>query len=110
MTEIQDGFELYPPDDPRNPFFGLYGLDEYSSIPPDPYERQENEVFAALNIDDFDGLLIRDTDVDVTHLRGNRFESIREAILYLSDSGMLAFSQVVLFWNGEVGIAVGESP
>lgn len=110
MSDVFDGGDLFPPDDPRNPFYGLYGFDEHSIIPPDPYERQEKEVFAALDIDDFGGLLAYENDVDVTEMRGNRFENIREAILYLSDSGLLAFGKVVLFANGEIGIAIGQSP
>lgn len=110
MSEVDFGFELFPPDDPRNPFFGLFGLDENTSTPPDPYEALEEEVFHALDIDDFGGLLVSEFTVDVNELRGNRFENIREAILYLSDSGLLAFGKVVLYANGEIGIAIGQSP
>ncbi len=110
MTELFDSGQDFEPLGQDNPFYGLGSWDFFSYNPPDPYERIEKDVFEALNIDDFDGLLIRDSDVSWDELRGNRFENIREAILYLSDAGILAYGKVVLFETGEVGIAIGGSP
>jgi len=95
MTEIFDGGELYPLDDPRNPFFGLDGFDEKSFIPADPYERVEKDVLDSLGIASFDEILISSSERDIANMRGNRFENIKEAITYLFDAGILRFSGVV---------------
>lgn len=96
MTEIFDGGEIYPPDDPRNPFYGLDGFDEKSFIPADPHERVEKDVLDALGIASFDEILITATERDIESMRGNRFESITEAVIYLFDAGILRFSGVVI--------------
>lgn len=96
MSEVFDGGELYPPDDPRNPFFGLDGFDEKSVIPPDPYERIEREVLDTLGIQSFDEILITASEREIEAARGNRFETIKEAIIYLFDAGILRFSGVVI--------------
>lgn len=95
MTDMTDGWDVYPPDDPRNPFFGLDGFDEFTEEP-DPHEGIEREVMDALGISDFDEILININERDLEGARGNRFESIQEAILYLFDAGVLRFSGVVI--------------
>ena len=96
MTEIFDGGEIYPPDDPRNPFFGLDGFDQHSFIPADPNERIERDVLDALGIASFDEIFVNPTERDIENIRGNRFESITEAVIYLFDAGILRFSGVVI--------------
>lgn len=96
MSEVFDGAELYPPDDPRNPFFGLDGFDARTIQPPDPYERLEKDVLDSLGIASFDEILIKASERDIESARGNRFETIKEAIVYLFDAGILRFSGVVI--------------
>lgn len=96
MTELFDAGELYPLDDPRNPFFGLGGFDEKTVIPPDPMERIEREVLDALGIQSFDEILITGSERTLENARGNRFENIKEALVYLFDAGILQFSGVVI--------------
>ena len=96
MSEMFDAGELYPLDDPRNPFFGLDGFDPKTVIPPDPYDRIEREVLDSLGIQSFDEILITAPERDIEAARGNRFESIKEAITYLFDAGILRFSGVVI--------------
>lgn len=109
MTDMIDGWDVYPPDDPRNPFFGLFGFDEFSEEP-DPHEKIERTVLDTLGIVDFGGLIATIGEVAGDTVRGNRFGDVREAILYLSDAGVLAFGQVVIFDNGEIGVSIGGSP
>lgn len=96
MTEIFDGGEIYPPDDPRNPFFGLDGFDEKSFTPADPYERIERDVLDSLGISSFNEILVTASERDLEGMRGNRFENIKEAIVYLFDAGILQFSGVII--------------
>lgn len=96
MSELFDGAESYPLDDPRNPFFGLGGWDEQTVVPPDPYDRIEQDVLDSLGIASFDEILITATERDLESARGNRFETIKEAIVYLFDAGILRFSGVVI--------------
>lgn len=95
MTDMSDGFELYPPDDPRNPFFGLDGFDEFSK-PVDPYEKIERDVMDSLGIASFDEILVNADSRSMDNARGNRFQSLTEAIAYLFDAGVLQFSGVVI--------------
>jgi len=95
MTEMFDAGEIYPPDDPRNPFFGLDGFDQRSVIPPDPHAGIEREVLDALGIASFDEILVKGVERNMENARGNRFSSIIEAVTYLYDAGVLQFSGVV---------------
>ena len=96
MTELFDAGELYPLNDPRNPFYGLDGFDARSRQSPDPYERIERQVLDSLGIDSFEEILIDSGNRTPEDMRGNRFESIAEAIVYLFDAGILRFSGVVV--------------
>jgi hypothetical protein len=95
MSDLFDGqfsYEDLPPEE--NPFYGLDGFDEFSET--DPLEQIEREVLDSLGIESFEDIVFDISDSEVNDLRGNRFEDLREAILYLFDSGILRFSGVVL--------------
>ncbi len=94
MTDIPDSFESFEDMGDENPFIGLPGFDTYSDI--DPYERVEREVLDSLGIDSFDKIILDVSERNVENERGNRFESLREAVLYLFDAGILQFSGIVL--------------
>lgn len=109
MSELFDAGELYEPEDNENPFLGLDGFDEMSFAEPDDVDPNiaiEQEVLRSLDIDAFGGLIAFESSVDVGTIRANRFGDIKEAIFYLSDAGLLRYGQVVLFANGEIGIAI----
>lgn len=95
MTDMTDGWGVYPPDDPRNPFYGLDGFDEFSETK-DPHEGIERQVMDALGIQDFDSILVLPDERTTENARGNRFSSLTEAITYLFDAGILQFSGVVI--------------
>jgi hypothetical protein len=95
MSDFTDGFLDYEPEGEDNPFWDLEGWDE-ASVRPDPYERMEREVLDAMGIESFDAILLDATERDLENMRGNRFESLQEAITYLFDAGILQFSGVVI--------------
>lgn len=94
MSDMPDGFDVYPPDDERNPFYGLYGLDEFSQAP-DPYDKIERDVMDSMGIASFDDILFNSDNRNLENARGNRFSSLSEAISYLFDAGVLQFGGVV---------------
>lgn len=104
MSDVFDGQWGYEPDDPDNPFYGLDGFDRLTNEP-DPMERIEREVLDQLGVSSFDEILITSDDRSLENARGNRFESIIEAITYLFDAGVLQFSGVV-FEGDEVEIEI----
>lgn len=95
MTDDIGEWGVFPPDDPNNPFYGLYDFDE-APPPSDPHEAIEREVLDALGIESFDSILFEPDERTIENARGNRFESIAEAITYLFDAGVLQFSGVVV--------------
>lgn len=95
MSELFDDGELFEPLGEDNPFLGLDGFDEFSAEP-DPYDKLERDVLDTFGIESFDSIFINADEREVANMRGNRFESIREAILYLFDAGILQFSGVVV--------------
>lgn len=104
MSDNPDGFYSYedlPPEE--NPFFGLEGFDEFSDS--DPYEQIERDVLDSLGIEGFDEIILDVSDAQAENLRGNRFESLQEAVTYLFDSGILRFSSVVID-DDEISIEV----
>lgn len=84
--------EMYDDMGEDSPFFGLDGWD--GSSKPDPYEGLEREVLETMGIESFDAILISSDESVLENARGNRFETIQEAIFYLFDSGILLFSGV----------------
>lgn len=90
-----------------SPFAGLPGWVGDESFPPDPYEKIEREVLDTFGIEDFDEIIFEPDEIDVENLRGNRFESIQDAIMYLFDAGVLRFSGVVLGAD-EIGIEIDD--
>lgn len=95
MSDFPDDLYNYEDLEPEdNPFYGLGGFDEFSET--DPYEKLEKDVLDSLGIEEFDEIIFDIKDVDVENLRGNRFESLGEALTYLFDSGILRFSGIVI--------------
>lgn len=95
MSELFDAGELFEPEGDDNPFLGIDGFDAFT-LEPDPFDALEHEVLDSLGIDTFDSILITNNERTIENARGNRFESLKEAIIYLFDAGVLQFSGVVL--------------
>lgn len=96
---MSDYFEDAPNDDEDyedSPFADLEGWIGAEAISQDPFEQVEREVLDTFGIEDFDEILFEPSEIDPEALRGNRFESIQDAIMYLFDSGILRFSGVTL--------------
>lgn len=95
MSELFDAGELYEPEGEDNPFLGLDGFDKFTSEP-DPYNLIEQDVMNAFGVESFDSILLDASERQIENMRGNRFESLQEAIIYLFDAGILQFSGVVV--------------
>lgn len=86
----------------------------------DDLERIEEEAEAAesaalqgilreMGIDDASEVLVNLADIDPANLRGQRFDSIEEAIYYLYEIGVLAFSDIVEMEDGTYAPLIGDS-
>lgn len=95
MSDVFDGFDSYEPMGDDNPFLGKEGFDSLSDDD-SKYSDFEQEVLDSFGIESFDSIFITASERDLENARGNRFETIAEAIVYLFDSGILQFSGVVL--------------
>ena len=61
------------------------------------------DILDALGIDRFEEIVINfDKIEDPSEVRGNRFATIEEAVFFLYDIGVIAFSQVVFFEDEEL--------
>lgn len=78
-----------------NPYKDSMGWSDEEEIR-DPYEQATEDIMDNLGIDSFDDIVLDIGDADIESLRGNRFETLEEAITYLFDAGILRFSGVVL--------------
>lgn len=78
-----------------SPYIDWSGWDEHSPED-DPHEGIEREVLDALGIASFDEIIVLPEERNFDNARGNRFETITEAIVYLFDAGILGFSGVVV--------------
>lgn len=96
---MSDYFD-FPPNEfdeegDENPFKDLAGWSDEAELR-DPYEEMTEDIMDNLGIEEFDDIVFDIGSVDPEDLRGNRFESLEEAIIYLFDAGILRFSGVVL--------------
>jgi hypothetical protein len=96
---MSDYFD-FPPNDwdgeeEENPFRDLPGWDDTPELE-DPYVKATEDIMDTLGIESFDDIIFDLGDIEPDTLRGNRFESLEDAITYLFDSGLLRFSGVVL--------------
>jgi len=91
--------------DPDNPFYGLPSIGVITEN--DPNERITADILGVLGITDFTEVIVNLDNADVTRLRGNRFPNIVDAIIYLNEAGILAFSDVTIDDDGEIGVAIG---
>lgn len=78
-----------------SPFIDWSGWDLISAEE-DPHGGIERDVLDALGIASFDEIFVNIADRNFENARGNRFETITEAIVYLFDAGILQFSGVVI--------------
>lgn len=95
MSDMDDGMFLYDDEDSDNPYLGWNDWDE-EAFDTDPYDELEKQVMDSLGIESFDSILLDPSESDMENMRGNRFASLEEAILYLFDAGILQFSGVVV--------------
>lgn len=56
---------------------------------------ETRELLRELGIEDFGEIIIDFEGADLTNLRGDRFASLQEVVLFLYDLGILQFSHVV---------------
>lgn len=98
MTDDFDFLSDYWGDDEDGPESGDW-LSE-----PSPAEKAfVDEILAIYGIDNASDLVIEyDVNFDVSQLRGDRFATLAEAIIWLHDIGVLGFSQVV--WYEDEGL------
>lgn len=95
--------------DNENPFYGLDGFDGFTEN--DPYKEIEQDVLDTFGIESFDEIVMNIDEAQVENIRGNRFQDLREAVLYLFDAGILRFSGVVVDDDLEVAVEIEpESP
>lgn len=85
----------YDEEGDENPFRDLPGWSDEAELE-DPYIKATEDIMDNLGIEEFDDIVFDIRDADPESLRGNRFETLEEAIIYLFDAGILRFSGVVL--------------
>jgi hypothetical protein len=95
MSDNPEGMYLHDDDDSSNPYLGWNDWDE-EAFEDDPYDKIEREVMDSLGIESFESILLDPTESEIENMRGNRFSSLEEAILYLFDAGILQFSGIVI--------------
>lgn len=103
LEGFDDYLENYNPYS-DNPFLDPEGIDKHTI--PDAFEEFEKQVLDSLGIESFENIVYDIDKAEPSDIRGNRFESIKEAVLYLFDAGVLRFSGVVLDDKGEVAIEI----
>lgn len=96
---MSDYFD-FPPNDydeegDESPFIDWSGWSDEPLIE-DPYLKAEEDILDTLGIEDFESIFFDPVDLKPEEMRGNRFESLQEAIMYLFDAGILRFSGVVI--------------
>lgn len=96
---MTDNFDDFPnnwdDEGDYNPYKDTMGWSDEFEVE-DPYEQQTQDIMDNLGIESFDDIILDLGDIDPDTLRGNRFENLQDAIVYLFDSGVLRFSGVVL--------------
>lgn len=98
----------YLVDDPDSPFYGLpRGVDNTVH---DPQEEVLAEVRDQLGVASISDVVIDFSDANIEELRGNRFTSIVDALVYLGQAGILQFSSVTVDDDDEIGGTIGTSP
>lgn len=95
MSDNPEGMYGFDDDNSDNPYLGWNDWDE-EAFDTDPYDEIERQVMDSLGIESFDSILLDPSERDMENLRGNRFESLQEAIIYLFDAGILQFSGVIV--------------
>ena len=91
-------------NDPSSPFYGL--PTGFPNTQPDPNEAVLDEVLDKLGIPDFGDTIISINDADPTGLRGNRFETVAEALIYLAEAGILSFGRATIDTSYEIGVEI----
>lgn len=71
-----------------------------------PSDEFISSILREVGIDGYDSIVIDFTDADPSELRGQRFDTIEEAIIYLYDIGILSFSEIVEFDDDTFGYVV----
>lgn len=109
MTDSPEFFDSddYLIDDPNSPFYGL-PRGEVDTVPDASSEVLE-DVLDRLGVDDFDGIIVDFQDVNVENLRGNRFVSLSDALVYLHEAGILSFGSATINDEGEIGVEIEGS-
>lgn len=91
--------------DPTNPFYGL-PVGNVNTVP-DQNTGFESQVQARFGVESLGDIIIDVESVNAENLRGNRFSNLVDAIVYLHEAGILSFSDVALYEDGEIGLGVG---
>lgn len=84
-------------------------FDEGDFAPSNAEREFIKEIFGTYGIRSIGEILVDfDAVADVSSLRGNRFSSFGEALTWLHDIGVLAFSKVVYLGDDEFGAAIPD--
>lgn len=107
MTDYFD----FPPNDwddeeEENPMRDLPGWSDEEEIE-DPYVKATEDIMDNFGIESFEDIILDFGDIDPDTIRGNRFETLQEAITYLFDSGVLRFSGVTVV-DDEIEIFIDD--
>lgn len=83
-------------------------LDEPPDEIPEPSEFPDEdesvrEILLGLGITSYDMILVDFENVDLSNLRGQRFDTFGEAVTYLADIGVITFSDIVEMPDGSFG-------
>lgn len=100
MSERDDSFLDDPFDDD----------DGWWHEPQDPEEKESgvdvSSLLREVGIDGYEQILLDITNVDPNELRGQRFDTIEEAIVFLYDIGVLSFAGLVEFDDDTYGYLI----
>jgi hypothetical protein len=95
-------------DDPFDDGFGDDPFDDAGQSEDVPYQQQDyvRDILADLGVDSYDQIIVQFDDIDPGDLRGQRFDTFEEVILFLNDIGILSFSEVVDMGDEGFGFVV----
>jgi hypothetical protein len=99
-------------DDPDDDEYENDGEEELPSEEPlSEYEQALRDVLDSLglsNIEDFHPIAQGDAE-HPEDIRGDRFESLGDALIFLASIGVIDFSEVIDFGDGTYGVEIGDS-
>lgn len=100
-----DDYDSFNPDWGDDDFDDEWG----GETPSDGLSDVINELLSVYGIETLGSIIINPEQVkDPSELRGTRFSSPAEVLLWMHEIGVLAFSNIVYYGDGEYGAAIPE--